>query len=158
MVSVLVCSLSLFFFGRDHAVRFLFFIGKIGNISHRGDLFMFLPHRKLDNFFITPNVAPVLIWHQIQPNLTLMLIVFRLLPGDFFLSHLFIKSLFLHALIIFNPRTYLTSDKNPFIISHVCGGTWRMTHCLHAFIVNITPEAKVLLKYHTYCYSPLFSP
>ena len=33
-----------------------------------------------------------------------------------------------------------------------------MTHCLHAFIVDITPESKVLLKYHTYRYSPLFYP
>jgi len=88
-----------------------------------------------------------------------MLIVFCLLPGDFLLSHhLFLKSLFLHALVIVNSRTYHTSDKNPFITSHVCGGTWRMTHSLHAFIVNITPEAEVLLKYHTCRYSPLFSP
>ena len=107
-------------------------------------MWKFLDHTvNLPIFFITPNVAHVLISHQIQPNLTLMLIVFRLLPGDFILSHLFLKSLFLHALIIFNPRTYLTSDKNPFIISHVCGCTWRMTHFLHAFIVNNTPEAKV---------------
>ena len=28
--------------------------GKIGNISHRGDFFMFIPHRRLDKFFITP--------------------------------------------------------------------------------------------------------
>jgi hypothetical protein len=82
---------------------------------------------------------------------------FCLLPGDFSLSHLFLQSLFLHALVIVNSRTCHTSDKNPFIISHVCGGTWRMTHCLHAFIVNITPEAKVLLKYHSCQYSPLFS-
>jgi hypothetical protein len=25
--------------------------GKIGNISHRGDFFMFIPHRRLDKFF-----------------------------------------------------------------------------------------------------------
>jgi hypothetical protein len=68
------------------------------------------------------------------------------------------KELFLHALVIVNPLTYHTSDKNPFIISHVYGGTWRMTHCLHAFILNITPESEILLKYHTYRYSPLFSP
>ena len=122
-------------------------------------MWKFLYHTvNLPSFFITPNVAPVLISHQIRQNLTLVLIVFHLLPGAFFLSHLFLKSLFLHTLGIVNFRTYHTSDKNPFIISHVCGGTWRMTHCLHALIVNITPEAEVLLKYHTCRYSPLFSP
>jgi hypothetical protein len=25
--------------------------GKIGNISHRGDFFMFIPHRRLDKLF-----------------------------------------------------------------------------------------------------------
>jgi hypothetical protein len=122
-------------------------------------MWKFLDHTvNSPSFFITPNVAPVLISHQIRPNLTLMLIVFCLLPGDFFLSHLFLQSLFLHALVIVNSRTYHTSYKNPFIISHVCGGTWRMTHWLHAFIVNITPEAEVLLKYHTCHYLPLSSP
>ena len=132
--------------------------GKIGNISHPGHVEIFISHHKFSKFFYHTECHTCFISHQIRPNLTLMLIVFRLLPGDFFLSHLFLKSLFLHALVIVNSRTYHTSDKNPFIISHVCGGTWRMTHCLHAFIVNITPEAKVLLKYHTYRYSPLFSP
>ncbi len=36
------------------------------------------------------------------------------------------------------------------------GGNWRMTHCLHAFIVNITPKSKVLLKYHTYRTTKIF--
>ena len=66
------------------------------------------------------------------------------------------EGLFLHALVIVNSQNYHTIEKNSFIKSHMCGGTWRMTHCLHAFIVNITPEAKVLLKYHTYRYSPLY--
>jgi len=65
------------------------------------------------------------------------------------------KELFVHALVTVHHLTYHTSNKNQFIISHVCGGTWRMTHCLHAFIVNITPEAEVLLKYHTCCYLPV---
>jgi hypothetical protein len=125
-----------------------------GNISHPGHVEIY--HTLSQVFYHT--MSPVLISHQIRPNLTLMLIVFRLLPGDFFLSHLLPKSLFLHALVIVNSQTYHISDKNPFIISHVCGGTWRMTHCLHAFIVNITLEAEVRLKYHTCHYSPLFSP
>jgi len=50
--------------------------GEIGNMPHRGDFFMFIPHHKVDIFFITPNVAPVLIAHQVRQNRTLMLIFF----------------------------------------------------------------------------------
>ena len=52
-----------------------FFFGKIGNMPHPGHVNLFLSHRKIVKFFITPNVAHILIMHQIQTNLTLMLIV-----------------------------------------------------------------------------------
>jgi hypothetical protein len=38
-------------------------IGKIGNISHRGDFFMFIPHRRLNNFFYHTLNSSVLISH-----------------------------------------------------------------------------------------------
>jgi len=37
--------------------------GKIGNISHRGDFFMFIPHRRLDKFFYHTLNSSVLISH-----------------------------------------------------------------------------------------------
>jgi len=132
--------------------------GKIGNISHRGDFFMFIPHRKLDNFFyhtkcrtcfnITPSSTKSHSHINFFFTFTRWLLPITPIP----------KELFLHALVIVHHLTYHTSNENPFIISHVCGGTWRMTHCLCAFIVNITPEAEVLLKYHICRYLPLFSP
>jgi hypothetical protein len=38
-------------------------IGKIGNISHRGDFFMFIPHRRLNKFFYHTFNSSVLISH-----------------------------------------------------------------------------------------------
>ena len=115
---------------------------------------VFISHLEKLCFFITPNVAPVLISHLIRP----LVFIICLSPGDFFLSHLFLISLFLHALVIGISRTYHTNAKRSFIISHVRWGTWKMAHYHNAFIVNITPEAEVLLKYRTYGYLPLFSP
>ena len=124
----------------DDRLTGVLIIGKIGNISHRGDFFMFIPHHKLDRFF----------YH------TLCRTCFNTKPSStksychvkFFLSFIrwllpitpIPKELFLHALVIVNPLTYHTIEKKPFIISHVYGGTWRMTHCLLTYILNITPE------------------
>jgi len=39
--------------------------GKIGNMPHPGHVENFKSHHKFVKFFITPNVTPVLISHQI---------------------------------------------------------------------------------------------
>ena len=138
-------------------VSVLFNLGKIGNISHPGHFLIFIPHCKFTKLFYHTecrtcfNIAPSSTKSHSHVNcfssFTRWLLPITPIPKD----------MFLHALVIVNPLTYHTSDKNPFILSHVYGGTSRMTRCLHAFIVNITPESEVLLKYHFYRYSPLFS-
>jgi len=56
-------SVKVSFINVSHMVFNGFFQGKIGNISHRGDFFMFIPHRKLDNFFYHTLSSSVLISH-----------------------------------------------------------------------------------------------
>ena len=134
------------------------FYGKIGNISHPGHVEIFRSHRKFAKFFYHTECHTCF---NIAPNLTnTHSHVICFLSSTRWLLPItpVPKELFLHALVIVIPLTYHIGEKKSFIISHVCGGTWRMTHCLHAFIVNITPEAEVLLKYHTCRYLPLFSP
>jgi hypothetical protein len=107
----------------------------------------FISHRKLANFFyhtechtcfkIAPNSTTSHSHGNCFPSITRWLLPITPIPKE---------SVFARALVVVNSRTYHTTDKNPFIMSHVCGGggTWRMTlsSCIHC-------------KYHTWSWSPV---